>query len=674
MKHKGWVLLSLIAVALVVAVVLYNWLAPVTTSPAIKDNLYSEISQKFTKPLIQKDGGAIIIGEIEKVRDDSVAHKLYSRLAYKTLQYGLDSLFIVSNSRALALAKEVSHTYGLGEVYWNYGDYYYFRRSVMDSAYSYYNEAAKSFDKIDSTYQEGKMLYNMALIEGRIKDYTRSESTTFEAIAKFQSVGSNLYLYRAYNQLGILFYELKEYDKSLKYYQQAKLYLDKLESKRTATESFKNNLGLVYLEKQDFSKASSLFSEALQSENLRSSDPLLYARILNNYAYSKMLSGDTQGVAEHLSESLAIRDSLDHEPGIVASKIYLAEYYLMKNDTFTARAHAVDSEKLASSIGNLSVQLDALKMLGKISGNKNPYYLNKHIRLRDSIYYVERQDRNKYTRIRFETDEFIKETETLGRRVVLIASTSAFVIIVLALLFILNRQRLKNRELVFEKQQQQSNQEIYELLSKQHKKLEEGRDEERKRISQDLHDGVLSKLFGTRMNIGLLSMSGGGADLERLKGYHDELQNIEKEIRSISHTLNTDVFQNQNGFIQVIESLLQKQSSLGGFDYHFENDTETNWTLKDEVFKIHIYRIIQEASHNTIKYAEAENFTLKITEKQGVLFIQIKDDGNGFDLSKAQEGIGLKNIRSRVKAMNGHIKIRSVKGSGTIMMIRIENF
>src|SRR5690606_7976053 len=80
-------------------------------------------------------------------------------------------------------------------------------------------------------------------------------------------------------------------------------------------------------------------------------------------------------------------------------------------------------------------------------------------------------------------------------------------LLVAALIFIIRIQSAKNRELRLVQEQQKANEEIFHLMISQQDKVEEERQKEKKRIAQELHDGVLGKLFGTRMNLGILNDS-----------------------------------------------------------------------------------------------------------------------------------------------------------------------
>lgn len=201
-------------------------------------------------------------------------------------------------------------------------------------------------------------------------------------------------------------------------------------------------------------------------------------------------------------------------------------------------------------------------------------------------------------------------------------------------------------------------------------KQEEQRAEERQRISEELHDGVLGKLFGTRMGLGFLDLSKSESK-EKYQSFLDELQEIEKEIREVSHKLNTNLNGLDIGFLQIVKQLFIDRSKLHGFSYSIHSDKSIDWNIVNEIDKVNLYRIIQESLQNTIKHARAKNVNLFLNRENNGVLIKIEDDGYGFDTSKSKTGIGLKNIQSRVKRLDGKFIISSELNKGTVLNIQI---
>ena len=90
--------------------------------------------------------------------------------------------------------------------------------------------------------------------------------------------------------------------------------------------------------------------------------------------------------------------------------------------------------------------------------------------------------------------------------------------------------------------------------------------------------------------------------------------------------------------------------------------------------EIHVFRMLQEIIHITIKHAEAKNLQIGLSEEDNFLLVLAKDDGKGFDFEKEKQrsgGLGLKSLESRCEILNGIISIESKPGFGTNYFVKI---
>lgn len=600
-------------------------------------------------------------------KNDSVKNSNLSKIAYEGYQLKDSVFFKKANLEAQNLSIKLRDTLEIGNTHWNYG-MYYLEKEQNDSAYYHYYEAYKYFQAINHEFFAGKMLYNMAIIQKDAKDYTGSEVLTFQAISTFSRLQKYKYLYLCYNLLGTIFNEIQEYNKSILYHRKALENLEKVEKNGKYKESSLNNLGLVYQKQGDYKMSSAYFNQALKNRNLKKQDINLYSKILDNLAYTKFLSGDTANLPQEFFLSLNIRDSLNYTSGIIMSKLHLAEFYTKYADTAKALLNAEEAHKLAQEVSNNRDVLASLLLLSNLDTKNASRYFKNYATLSDSLQTEERKIRDKFTRIRFETDEYIEKTELLSAQNMKISIGSFVALLILSLLYFLKVQRTKNKELLFEKEQQKSNVEIYSLMLKQQSSLEEGRLKERQRISEDLHDGVLGKIFGTRLALDFLNINGDDETIKKHKLYVDELQNIEKEIRTISHELKNEILSSQTDFIKIVENLLNTQSEIGGFNFKIINNKIT-WDIIDNKIKINFYRIIQEAIQNINKYSTAKNVKIAFDLINDSVYLNIEDDGLGFDASRKSKGIGIKNMKSRVSKLNGNFDIKSAVNMGTKISI-----
>ncbi|MFA5297544.1 MAG: sensor histidine kinase [Lutibacter sp.] len=601
--------------------------------------------------------------------NDSIKNSNLLKIAFEAYNLNDTVFFKKTNLEAFILSKKIGDTFRIADTHWNFGNYYS-DREVMDSAYYYYSKAYNNFETIKYQYLAGKMLYNMAVIQKNIKDYTGSEILTFQAISIFKKLNINENLYLCYNLLGTIFNQIQEYDKAIIYHNIAIELSGKVEEKGTKRELSLNNLGMVYQNLDSNKMAIVYFNKALKNDRLKKLDINHYARLIDNLAYSKFLTGDTINVLQDFNTSLHIRDSLNYVSGIITSKLHLAEYYAKYLDTSKSISNAKEANLLAKNVNGNRDVLASLLLLSELDPKNASNYFKSYVTLSDSLQIKERKIRDKFTRIRFETDEYITENKKISEQKLLISIGSVIVLFILLLLYFIRVQQTKNKELIFEKEQQRANEEIYSLMLKQQSNLEEGRIKERQRISEDLHDGVLGKIFGTRLALGYLNIKGDSETMTKHKFYVDDLQDIENEIRTISHELKNEILSSKTDFIKIVESLLKIQGEIGNFKFKIIN-VKVGWNKINDGIKINFYRIIQEAIQNINKYSGAKNVKIEFNLIKNCIFLYIIDDGVGFNIELKSKGIGLKNMKSRVQKLNGTFDIKSVINKGTTVSISI---
>jgi two-component system NarL family sensor kinase len=604
-------------------------------------------------------------------KNDSLEVSLLLDLAL--LHYEINDRNIFKDYSKLALNKSEDYKDSLGMALSNrYLGSYYLDNDINDSAYICFNRSRIIYDRLEDPSGTGKMLLNMAICQSNVKDYIGSEATAINALRYFLELNDYKFIYKTYNTLGILSNELKNYEQSIVYYKKALNYLDKADLGKYSKASLFNNLGTVYKSLENYKKAIEYYESGLKNDPLHNNGAKLHAMLLDNLAYAKLQSGDEFGLPDNFFYPLQIRDSIGDIPGQIINNIHIAQYYLGRNDSIIAKTYAVNALELAEESNNYAEMLTPLSLLSDIDRSKDGLLAaKKYIRISDSLQDAERKTRNQFARIRFRTDEIEKENKEISKQKDLFIAISAVLVMFGIFVYIIRKQQERNKELKFSRAQQEKNEEIYNLMLSQQRKLEEGRQQEKKRISQELHDGVLSKLFGTRLNLDSLNMKNDQKAIQVRSKYIDELKSIEKEIRQISHDLNTEIYDSNLGYTEVISNLIASQALLGNLEYKFQSDSDISWETISNKVKIHLYRIIQEALQNINKHANAKNIRITFKKIEETLLVSITDDGVGFDSSKIKNGIGLKNIKSRVKEIGGKLQLNSAVGGGTNININI---
>ena len=592
--------------------------------------------------------------------DNNIQKSKYVTQLALILSKTTDSIgFRKTSSEAIALALQTKDSSNLAKAYENLGAFYE-KHSIQDSAYFQYAKCEKILKALNEQERLGVLLIKMAIIQSNIGDYTGGEITAIKALEKLKPLDNYVELYRCYNVLADLARLLNEYDRAIGYYDNVLITLKKAELGSLREQSYKNNVGLVYQKKGDHKKAIAHFTQALNFDSLRYKNPRLYGRTLNNLAFSLLKTNNTDQLPDLFHQAIGIQDSINDVLGIAASTYRLAAYHLQQHDTLAAIKNLKKAKTLAIQASENKQLLKVLRMQPKADPVNAAKYTQEYITLNDSLQNQERRIRDKFTRVRFETDEFKAENQLLARQKQLWAGIAAILLLLGFSTFIIVSQRSKNQKLKFKEQQQASNQEIFNLLLAQQEKVEEGKKMEQKRVSEELHDGVLGRMLGARMMLlGLNKKTNPEAIDQRAKAI-SILQDVEGEVRSISHELSHAAYQKIHNFIRSIEELIQTVKSASNINFNFTFAEHLDWDALNGDIKINLYRMVQENIQNAVKHAECSTIDLSFEGTVESLLITIKDNGKGFIQKKGKKGIGMRNIASRMKKLNGEWNIDSV--------------
>lgn len=191
-------------------------------------------------------------------------------------------------------------------------------------------------------------------------------------------------------------------------------------------------------------------------------------------------------------------------------------------------------------------------------------------------------------------------------------------------------------------------------------------EKERRHMGEELHDNINQMLASTKLYLSVAGQS--NAELKKALDY--PLQLIEETMTEIRLLTRRSVTPKQNvNLKELLETLLETMFKKTIVKTSFVYKVDCGFT--DDDLKLNIYRIVQEQTTNIIKHAGAKHVFVEVKTHQDNISIKVTDDGNGFDINKKREGIGLSNIINRVESFNGAIDIASEPGKGCALTIDI---
>ena len=197
----------------------------------------------------------------------------------------------------------------------------------------------------------------------------------------------------------------------------------------------------------------------------------------------------------------------------------------------------------------------------------------------------------------------------------------------------------------------------------------ESTEAERKRISQDLHDGVGQKLTGLKMAWQSLNSSTPNQSKGQSTRLTSLIEETHKEIRELSHQLMPASLR-KLGLVSAIEDCLDQLLTPNQISYEFEYlDQSQRFDPKVEVG---LFRIAQELLNNIVKYAGANQVDIELFKLNNRLIFTVRENGRGFDFeNKKNDGNGLYNIESRIKTLNGFLSCERLDTGGMLTTIRV---
>ncbi|MEH7417850.1 PAS domain S-box protein [Neobacillus drentensis] len=208
---------------------------------------------------------------------------------------------------------------------------------------------------------------------------------------------------------------------------------------------------------------------------------------------------------------------------------------------------------------------------------------------------------------------------------------------------------------------------VEQELQKMMSSIIEVQEEERKRLSRNLHDGIGQNLYSHLITINRLMSE---IDHPLLQQMQEEAAQLIEEIREISWELRPSVLDDL-GLVPAIRSFLSRYSDHYNIDVFF--DCVLNQRLSINI-ELTIYRIIQEALTNIRKYAEVPEAAVTLREMDEVIRVMVEDKGKGFDRAKQTLGVGLFSMDERARSVGGNLSVFTSPGKGTKVILDIPLF
>ena len=478
------------------------------------------------------------------------------------------------------------------------------------------------------------------------------------------------------NNLGAIYLRQKKYKEALVYLNQSLSMSEEFKS-ISGLALVQQNIGYAHTYLNNFPEALQWFTKAETTAD-KGADMYTRGEIYNHRAMLDSAMGNYASAYRYQQQYLRINEKLAGEKVTKQVNELQTKYETAKKEN---RISILNRDNFIKSLEIENQQLELTKNLYTLSKNKlalagaNLEIVNKEldIKTQKEVILQQRVDAGEKKR---NIDSLRKQSEIqelslknqraeVARRNIIIAGILITVLAFSLLAFsYYKRYKLK-----------QESQHKTQLLQEQEQATRAilfAEENERKRIAAELHDGIGQMMSVAKMNLSVFENELLFTDEKQKLAFENVINMVDescRELRSVSHQMMPNALL-KNGLANAVREFIDKIDSriikvslhAEGLKEKMDNDTESV-----------LYRVIQECVNNVLKHSGANHLDISLIKDRDGIAATIEDNGQGFDTNESHrgEGIGFKNILSRINYLKGTVDINSRPGEGTLVAIHI---
>jgi len=577
---------------------------------------------------------------------------------------------------ALKLYEQLNNSVGISYSLNNIGILFQ-NMGRFDDAIKYHEQSVQIKEKINDRYGLSGSYVNLANIYLTQKDFPKAQNYYERAVAITRVIGDKEYLSNTLNNLSKFYIKTEKFSKAEPLAKESFILREQLGDIKGMVSCLLN-LGDIYTGLNKYDSAETSFKRAYDlGKNVPSCKPemaALYESFSKMYekkrAFDKALEMHKSFVAakdsiysDNLSQQFAELqvkyESEKKEKQIaILNKDNAVKALEIKNQQFQ-----IEKDLLVLSENRLALSQADLQL----ANNKIQIQDQKELILQQKLDSTEKAKNilalQKKTEI--QNLEITNRQLQLNRRNGLIILLGSILLLGLLLVFSYYRRYKMKQEAKMQaailKQQEEAT-----------KAVIEAEEAERQRIAKDLHDGVGQMMSAAKMNLSAYESNVFFKNEEEKQGFEKIIALVDescKEVRAVSHNMMPNALL-KNSLASAVREFVDKLDHkklkvhlyTEGLEERLDGNVETV-----------LYRVIQECVNNVIKHADASNLDISIIRENRELTATIEDNGKGFDTSDKEkfDGIGLKNIQTRVEYLKGTVDFDSSPGKGTLVALHV---
>ena len=537
----------------------------------------------------------------------------------------------------------------------------------LDKSIAFYKNANHSLGIIKSMMNKGGVLYQKGETKKATQEYVN-------ALAIAEKKGYKNEIAALYKNIGLVYYSQGKTKEALAYNNKALAIFNQLKSKKDIAATYVN-IGNCYFDDYQPQNALLNYNKALKLSK-ETNDNQTIAKLYNNIGsvYINDLQDTIKGI-DYLLDALAIKKQMNNQNDLIIQYNNIATVYLDIRKYDLALSYNDKAFELASKSGNLEELINVYDTYALINSAKKDFkkaydYHKLYSKTKDSLLNIDNlkaveEINTKYQTAEKEKQLLQKEAEAKKKTTtIIILSLLAFFIAIVGFL-IYRQQRLKN---VQQKQEFELQSAIAQIENQN--KLHE----QRLAISRDLHDNIGAQL--TFIISSVENLKFGFPTMETsIKNHLTKISDFTKttivELRDTIWAMNANEFTFDDLSSRIYNFIEKAQSAKEKIAFKFLVDDSLKNSKFSSLEGVNLYRTIQEAVNNAIKYADATEVSVQVKPNENGITIDISDNGKGFDLDKTDLGNGIVNMQKRIEEIGGVFKIQSEITKGTQITISL---
>ena len=535
------------------------------------------------------------------------------------------------------LSLEERCTNNLGMFNWNNGRF--------KEALAYFYDALEFSLTHNPDNKAGRSIYlnNIGLIQQELGQYEEAINYHNQALEIRKEFNKLKDIAQSYNNLAICYKNLGQLEKAEQTIRQGINYAEKADQPKLYHQ-YHDNLGNILNELERYDEAEAAYLTALEvpeefkNRNNRN-EFILLSNLINLYYETDQIDKGiatiekAKGLIDEDSTLFAVSETYHANGAKIFYKTgnkkradeFFEQFLILKDSLF--------SQENASALADVEAKLKTKEKEAELADTKNQL-LEQEIKVKQQNFMI-------------------------------YGGISAIVLLLVLSYFIIRSKQLKNKQL-------QKEAELQKALAKI--ELKNKLEEQRIRISKDLHDNIGSQLTFVISGLQFIEYQ---KDIT-VDSIKSKVQSIGEFTQQTIHELRDTIWAMNKEEIQLAELISRFSNFINRLSIAETISITTSKSAEEKSEEItfsalegiQIYRIIQEAVNNAIKYAEASAIDINF-DFTDALRIIIKDDGQGFEMGKVKKGNGIKNMKSRAKKLNAKLEIQTKKEEGTSIILTL---